>query len=259
MDAEEVAARRRAALRAQLLTLPPAGTPAYWHRLETPLAAEALPLEVLVQCVRERWEADRRMEAQRVFTLILGRIQRQVGAWGAKVASQSAAAHRHQARADLVQECYLELWRALTIGDIAYWAESFGAALVSLQSHTAHACMERWAYWTRSRVTHPTRVPARALESLDVPHADETTVSLAERREDPNAARAFDLVEYAHVHRLVRALSPARRAVLYARYWEGQTQQEIATALGIGTRAVRWREQQALDQLREWLLREEDA
>jgi RNA polymerase sigma factor (sigma-70 family) len=151
---------------------------------------------------------------------------------------------------DLAQECFTALWRALTTGDVSMWALAFRAKMVSLQSHTAHACMERWGFWTRPGVVRPTRVPADVLESLEMPSDDGATSSLADQIEDPDAWRAFDRAEYAELVALLRTLDPGKRAVVYGRYWQGLSQQEIAESLGVGTRTVRWREQRALKDLR---------
>lgn len=252
-------AQRAADFLAVYRTLPPAGSPSYWWRLDNTTAEAVLPLEVLASCLRERYDTGHLADAHRVFVLVVGRIQRQVAAWSATVASLSAAGAGQLVQDDLAQECYTALWHALTAVDISLWAVAFRAKLASLQSHTAHACMERWGLWKRSGVARPTRVPAQMVRSLDAPAESGSSLPLADQIEDPHALPRLEQAEYGELRALVQQLDPAKRAVVYARYWQGMSPQEIARSLGVRPRTIRWREQHALSQLRAGLKQEEGS
>jgi RNA polymerase sigma factor (sigma-70 family) len=258
MDPEDLSAWSRrldALLGAQFDSLPAAGTPGYWRRLQPVAGEAALPLEVLARCLRERYTAGYSTEAHRIFRVLLGRVQRQVGEWSATVASHSAAARRQHVQDDLAQECYLGLWQSLTAGDFTMWGVAFRAKMASLQSHTAHQYMERSGFWTRPGVSRPTHVPADVQQSLEAP-GDGSVLPLSDQLVDADAGHAFDHVEYSDLIALMRRLSAPKRIVVYWRFWQGRSQEEIAKELRIAPRTVRDREKRALGELRSQLQRE---
>jgi RNA polymerase sigma factor (sigma-70 family) len=228
-------AARRAGLDSQFRALPLAGSAAYWQAV-----AEALPLEVLVRCFRDRRAAGAADDAERVYVAMLGRVQQQVAAWANGI-SRHAPKERAQALAyDLEQECFLALWRELCAQGDTFLAERFVHKLTRIEQHTAHQVMEREGLWQRPGVRKPTRVPGAETERLDTPRHDEESVPVGARLFDAKAEDAFARAELeSDIQTVLDSLTAEDRALVYDRYWDDQPPDEIARRLGVTDRTVR--------------------
>lgn len=255
MDGQDPYATRRQELDAQFRALPAAGSPGYWAALQTQNGAEAVPLEVVGRCLRERHNAGRRDEAERVFAVILGRIQRTVGGWSHHIAKQCRKADAAKVAEDLQQECFTAIWQELTEDTPSFLFEQFSHALKRLEQHTAESVMTREGEWKRRGVNQSTRILSDVLDSIDTAERGgaDTDAASAPLRELPDHAssEAMSLAERAiDVSTALASLDADMRDLLYDVYWRGLTQDEIAQRLHMTDRTVRNRLKRALDQFR---------
>ncbi len=233
-------AARRAELDGQFHTLPPAGSAAYWQAITTDVAAEALPLEVLVRCYRERWTAGARGDTDRIYEAIVGRVQERVGRWAHHIARQAPKSRAETLAGDLEEECYIALWQELRTQDNTFLAENFLHKLTRIEQHTAHQVMETEGLWQRSGVQSPTRVPSAEIERLEPPRRDEESVPIGDRLYDASADDAFERVELENdIEALLDMLASEDRALVYDRYWSDLSTLEVADQLGVTDRTVR--------------------
>lgn len=231
-------ASRRAELDGQFRALPRAGTTAYWRRIE---GTETPPLEVLARCVRERLAAAARTDAQRIFAVIVRRIQAQMGPWVGKVAGAPRSGMRQQLREDLEQECYLRLWEELQGDGPTFLLEHFAHGLGRLQQHVSWDVMQREGEWRRKDVEQPTRVPRGQIDSVVANVEREQEVPLIEQVPHPGADADFDRVELSDLFALVMSLPADQRTIILDRFFFDQPQEATAASLGISTRMVRYR------------------
>lgn len=238
--------------------LPTPGTPAYWQALDG-AEGEALPLEALVRCYREREAAGARDDAERIYTLVMGRSQQPTQVWARKIARYEPAQTRHDLEEDLEQACYFELWRVMADAGQSFILVNFNHMLHCIQEHVAHKVMEQEGHWTRRGVGTPRRVPRQLTDSADqsARDADEQDAA-AIPIPDPNAEEAFEQVERAaDMDALLAALSPEQLALLRDLIWRGLSQDEVADKLGVTDRTVRNRLKSILVYLRGLLAGEE--
>lgn len=191
---EERYAARRAAFERLFQELPPAGTAAYWQRIEQAPKEAALPLEVLARCLRERWSAGAHQHAKRIFECMLRRIQSRTTAWAWSIARQCHI-DQHQMQQDLQQACHTELWEELIDDGPTFLLENFLHALDRIQRHVAHASMEQAGEWKRTGVKTPTRIPPQITGSLFEQVDPEEELTREEILGDPNTQKAFDQAE----------------------------------------------------------------
>jgi RNA polymerase sigma factor (sigma-70 family) len=245
-------AARRAELDERFHALPPVGTEGYWRHIEQAPAEEALPLEVLTRCIRERVAAGQHGDAQRIFAAIMGRIQQRTAIWAWRIASQARGGMAHELKDELQQECYLKLWQELTDEGPTFLMENALHALTRIEQHVAHDVMERAGEWQRPGVDRPNRVPRSDMESAD---------ALAEREEDgrkvpleisdTTAGDAFERVEWASdLLDALRELSAEMRSLIYDSFVRELTQEDIARKWNVTDRTVRNRLKQSLEHLR---------
>lgn len=243
-------AARRAALEEQYRALPPAGSGAYWQRIEEPDPAQRLPLEVLARCFRERKTAGFIEHADRVFITIMERIRPRIQKWTARIATQAKLGTKPQLREDLEQECHMRLWRELADDGPTFLLESFTHKLDRICDHAAHAVMEKAGEWTRRDVEHPTRVPASMRTSLDAIPQSADSPPLADLLPDHHTANEFDWVEWNDLFSKIDQLPQEARAIIHGLFYHEQTQQEIAQELGVSDRTIRNRLKAILEDLR---------
>lgn len=235
---DDAYAARRADLDAQFRALPPAGTGAYWSRIEDTAQATALPLEVLARCLRERHVSSKVEDAHRIFDVVIKRIQGRTQAWARHIAYTGSGTMRQQIAEELEQECDVALWQELVEEGPTFLLEQFAFGLTRLQQHVAHSVMQQAGEWTRPGVTTPTRVPRGQTDSIDVAPRSVDEVPLAEKVTDPAADQAFERAELSDLLELVARLAPEARALLYDRFWRGLTQEEIAAQAHVTSKTI---------------------
>lgn len=254
-------AKRRAELDRQFRALPLAGSAAYWQATEAEDAAAALPLEVLVRCFRERWAAGASADAKRIYAAMLGRVQNRVAIWAQSIARHAPRERANELADDLEQECFFALWRELCADGDTFLAERFVHKLTRIEQHSAHQVMEREGLWRRGGVVKPTRIPSAETERLEVPPHGEESVPAGARLYDSKAEDAFARADLeSDIQAALDTLSAEDRALVYDRYWNDQTQDQIATSLGVTDKTVRNRLARIYAELRRLLgTPEEDA
>lgn len=245
-------AERRGHLERTFTSLPPAGSQAYWDALAAPSAdGQGMPLEVLARCWRKWTVAYRAPEAERIFAIMMSRVDRRLDGWANKIAGQATGSRASGLAEELKQECLLKLWQDLKSAH-DFLEENFLASLRRIQQKVANSVMEREGYWMRKGVKEPTRVPAALIDSLSQPpsggevepaEAAGEHRALGERIPAPATDAAFALAEaFADLPAMMRQLSPELRATLLARIKsvaDGRTQREIASDLGVTDRTLR--------------------
>jgi RNA polymerase sigma factor (sigma-70 family) len=258
-EQDEFFTARQAAFEQQFQTLPAIGSEAYWQRIEGAPAAEAMPVEVLCHCLRERWRAGARQDVGRVFAVIVDRLQIPVQAWARRIATQGHESKKLELEDDLEQECYEALWKELSDQEDTFLLVHFWSAVNRLEQHVAHAFMEREGLWKRNSVVQPKRIQRKQLDSLEAQRSAEAASSLAEGIADPTALDHFEQIEsMLDLLSLLEKLEPKMRTTIYSRFVAGQTPQEIAAALHLTDRAVNHRIEKALKQLAQLLSHREE-
>lgn len=256
---DDAHAARRADLDGQFHALPLAGSEGYWRRIEPAQGEEALPLEVLTRCVRERLASGHHADAQRIFTAFMGRIQKRTAIWAWRIARQVHSGMTQQIKEDLEQECYLKLWHVLTDEEPTFLVENANHALTRIEQHVAHDAMEKAGVWKRPGVDTPNRVPQSNIDSADATAERKGD----ERKAHPELSDDTSGGDYARVELAsdlldaLRELSAERRGIFYDTYVRELTQEQIARKWNVTDRTVRNRLKQILEHLRERLGGEE--
>lgn len=236
---DDAYAIRRAELDGQFRALPPVGTAEYWHSIEGEVAGQALPTEVLVRCFRIRYASGAVPDAERIFNVILRRVQSPVQRWAWAIASQARSGMKPQLQEDLEQECYMKLWEELADDGPTFLLEHFAFAFGRLRRHVAHDVMERLGEWQRPGVERPQRIPRDQTDSLGAEPEGEDEVPLVEQLADASAQDAFGRAELSDLLALVMPLPADKRIIILNRFWSSQSQEETAMKLGISDRMVR--------------------
>ena len=153
-------------------------------------------------------------------------------------------------REDLCQEAYFALVAAVE----AYNPES-GLKLSSFLKYPVRNVVNK-AIGLRTERTR--RDPAVGAVSMDAPLTEDGDTSLLEMIRDPDSSAPFESVEERDYREHLRRdleesladLSARESQVIRARYYEGQTLEEIGAQEGCGKERIRQIEEQALNRLR---------
>lgn len=239
---DEEDARRYAEERAEherrFQALPPAGSMAYWERLED--AQHPLPLEVLTRCLRERYFAGAEDDADRVMERLVRSVQKQVGFWSRGIAEHSRAAKHQGIADDLAQECYRALWEDLIDEDDHFFQTHFISALTRLEQHVAHQVMTQAGEWTRQGTKKSSRVPVKERDSINAPRTDDDGHPLDLDLADTSSADDFERLEaQVIVADLLNQCDEQERRLVDAIFFRGITQKEAAAELGTTDRTIR--------------------
>lgn len=257
-EQDEFYAVRRAAFEQQFLELPVAGSALYWSKIEQTAEGEALPLEVLSRCLRERLRSGKDQDARRIFRVILLAAQPQVQYLATRYVRQSPGGEAMRLNEDIEAESYLALWKELSSDRQTYLLEHFHHALKRIVQHAAHAILEKEGFWQAPGVKQPTRVPRGQRESIDATTNREDLDAHEYPLADPGQIPLEDREMLLDLQTAVQQLEPAARQLLYWYFYCGYTQQEIADKLGVSDRAVRYRIENLVKTLRKYLGGEEE-
>jgi RNA polymerase sigma factor (sigma-70 family) len=239
-EQEEYYAARRVAFEQQFQTLPTPGTADYWQRIEQVPKEMALPLEVLGRCLRERLSTGTRPDAERIFGVIVLRIQSTVQFWANTFASKSQGGQGLGIAEDLESESYLALWQELASSKRTFLFVNFHHALKRIIQHAAHAFMEQEGFWTRAGVEHPTRIQRSQAVSLEASKGNDPNSSLADTLPDPLSQFSPGERELRiDLEGLLAQLDPRSRLIILAAFIGGYTQKEIAAWLNTTDRTIR--------------------
>lgn len=257
-EQEDYYAARRAEFERQFQALPPAGTAAYWQRIEAP-PETALPPEALGRCLRERLSAEAKADALRIFDALFPQTQTTIQYWASKLVGKSRAGPGSKLAEDVESESYEALWRELASGKPTFLLENFRHALRRIAQHAAHSVLEREGLWKRPGVEHPTRIQQNDVDSLEAARDNDFDATLADTLADPQSQ--FPPGERETLIDLETSLSQldeTSRSIVIRYFYGGYTQQEIADWLGTTDRTVRNRIDKIIRYLRAYLGGEEE-
>jgi RNA polymerase sigma factor (sigma-70 family) len=241
----ESLARER--LAAELVAVPPIGSPALRTRLRDAQGSAAIASGALVALLRAAVRAHDASLVEELFIALLHRLEDPNTRWAVCVVAQTPAARsmRQSIREDLKQELTLHLWQRLARESDPAWELYFGRALAFAQRRVARSYMRRNGYWPAS--AQPEALPALLLSRLARYTGDD------EAPANDLMAASDDLLsvaDLADLRALVLRLPYRERSAVVVRFWLGAREHEIAHALGVTTRTVRNALRRAYTQLR---------
>jgi len=256
-------------------SLPAYGSIAFQQAIEEPDRQKAIPLEVLVTCVRLAVAYGDIAARNRIVEVILRRTQVENEYWTYSVLKyvRVSADERAMLADDLYADLCECLIRALLDPDRLFWEKNFQHCLRFERQHVYSAFMRREGRERLNAGSHlspkvveepnsveaddntvvPRRIPRRLMYSLDAPLSLVDDESLELLIEDERAQEAFQAIERENVPRLLQRLPQKLKAVVWLIFWEGRTEKDTAQVLGITDRTVRNRLREALKLLRDTL------
>lgn len=234
---------------AQLYTaLPSYGSTSYWSRVEESDMHRALPLEVIVKCIRAAVVRGDSVGRKRTFEILFRRIATSNEHWANKVLKARHFATGEQAV--FVNDLYADLcecvMRAIIDPNQMFWEENFLHCLSFERRHVYKTFMKQEGHWMYSREKKGDRVPRRLIASIDRPQHRSGAEPPVPLLEDEMARKALLAVEHSDIPRLIVSLPDGLKAVVLLIFWEDKTERETAKLLGITDRTVRNRLKRAL-------------
>jgi RNA polymerase sigma factor (sigma-70 family) len=244
--------RARLRLAREIAALPRWGTPALWTRLLAHDPQASVSSGALVSYLRLAVQRSETQAMRELFILLLGRIERVNRQWALRAIARTPSLRGElaaSARDDLLQDLTLHLWREIALEGDESWEIFFTRALGFAQRHVATAFMERNGYWVASDTQRPSRGTAIPFSRLTARYdADERGGN-----EWPQLVAPEDgmvAAELADLRALVERLPRRQRDIIIMRYWLDAQENDIATSLGVSTRAVRGALRRAYAKLR---------
>lgn len=246
--------RRRAFIAAQFQALPSYGSAEFWSRIEEPQLKLALPLEVLVMCIRIAIMREDDTGKNRIFEMVFRRTQGANEYWSRQVlsrmhlTSEERSMYAHDLYADLCERVI----RAIHDSKRLFWEENFQHCLCFERKHVYQAFMTREGRWYNQGANESgtRRIPRSLIGSLDQPvqHANDETWEM--EIVDVQAQQALLAVEERDLPLVILNLPEKLKPVIWLMFWEGRTEKSVAHILGVSDRTVRNRLQKALSLLR---------
>lgn len=230
------------------------GSGAFWRWLDNLAVYSNLALEKLVGYVRQAVEAGDDTGRNRLVEVIIWRTQAMNQTWAyfalrhSPIRVQDLDGQAWDLYADL---CEL-LVRSLINPQKIFWEENFLHCLRFERQHAYRAFMIREGYWQHSPAWRCKRVPRVLLASLDQPCQSEASSEPLEEwyLEDDQARRELLQVEQTELLYRILRYPVKLRSVLLLIFWEGRTEKEAASILGVTDRTIRNRLREALQLLR---------
>ena len=250
--------QRRAHLTHLFASLPSYGSSAYWQALEETDASLALPLEVLVKCIRASVALQDTMSQKHTFEILFRRIATTNIRWANNVlrASHLSLSEQSQLAHDLYADICECVIRAVLNPTRPFWEENFAHCLTYERKHIYYIFMQREKRWQaqRNRTSTPILCPSfhssHELDQFGQPMQRHTEIPLIE---DEVARQALLAVEQNDIPALVIDLPAKLKAVILLIFWEDKTEKDTANLLGITDRTVRNRLKRALQLLHQQL------
>jgi hypothetical protein len=251
---EQDLVKRRALIARQFLTLPPYGSMEFWQHIEEPQSKQALPLEVLVKCVRVAIRRGDDAGKKHILEIIFRRTQVANEYWSKQILLKLrlTSEEHYMCAHDLYADLSERLIRAVYDMKRQFWEENFQHCLSFERKHAYQAFMTREGRWyqdeTDSSVSR--RIPRSRMGSLDHPVWYANGEALEMEIVDEQAQLSLLAVEHQDIPLLVLDLPEKLKSVIWLMFWEGRTEKNVACILGISDRTVRNRLQKALCILR---------
>jgi hypothetical protein len=222
----------------------------FWQALES----TAVPLEVLVRCLRRVIAPDDDASRRRILEIIISRTQRSNERWASLILKPlSMTTDEYIARiCDLCADLYECIIRAVLDPQRLFWEENFLHCLYFERKHVYSSFMRREGLWY-DKWKSGERVPRALITRLDQPGywaEGQRGYSGSIDIEDDHAQIALRSVELSDLLQVVQRLPETLRIVILSIFWEGRTEKDTAWLLGVTDRTVRNRLRRALQLLR---------
>ena len=257
---EQAFAQRRTHLAQLFATLPSYGSPAYWYKLEESDMHLALPLEVLVKCIRLSVLCRDRAGQKRTFEIVFRRIAASNIGWVQNVLRTSHFSVNEQAL--LMHDLYADICeciiRAVIDPTRLFWEENFSHCLNYERKHVYQTFMRREGRWHNDGNPASKHVSYQSSRSIDQSEQVRKRKVRIPVIEDEVARQALLAVEQSDIPALVIGLPAKLKAVVLLIFWEDRTEKDTANILGITDRTVRNRLKRALLLLHQKLEQERD-
>lgn len=264
-DAAEFVKRRKKFIHLHN-ALPEYGSLAYWHTIEAEDVNDiiavtgvqsALPLEVLVLCLRTAIARGDVEGRNRIMTQIIGRTRKYNEYWARNALNtlRIPASERQEVVRDLFADLYERVLRALIDPERTFWEENFQHSLRFERMHVFRALLMREGWWKQQSE----RIPRNLLHSLDTAVRSPDGEGHETAIEDEQAQKDLLAIELSDMPLLLLRLPKYLQPVLILLFWEGRTEKEVASILRITDRTVRHRLQHALRLLRAELATEREG
>lgn len=246
---QEMALAHHQAHLAQLYTaLPSYGSTSYWSRVEESDMHRALPLEVIVKCIRASVVYGDIAGRKRTFEILFRRIATSNEQWANNVLQARQFATGEQAV--FVNDLYADIcecvMRAIIDTNRLFWEENFLHCLSFERRHAYKAFMRQEGQWMYSHEKKGDRVPRRLFASIDQLEQRTGVKPTMPLLEDEMARKALLAVEHSDIPRLITNLPDRLKVVVLLIFWEDRTEKDTAKLLGITDRTVRNRLKHAL-------------
>lgn len=246
--------KRRAFIATQFQALPTYGLAEFWSCIEESQLKLALPLEVLVKCVRVAIIRKDSAGKNRIFEMIFRRTQGANEYWSRQVLSKThlTSEERSMCAHDLYADLCERVIRAIQDSRRLFWEENFQHCLCFERKHVYQAFMTREGRWYNQDANESgtRRIPRSLIGSLDQPVQHANGETWETEIVDVHAQQALLSVEQHDLPLLILNLPEKLKPVIWLMFWEGRTEKNIAHILGVSDRTVRNRLQKALSLLR---------
>jgi RNA polymerase sigma factor (sigma-70 family) len=246
--------RRRAALATAFQALPTYGSAEFWSLVEESQLKLALPLEILVKCVRVAIAQEDSASRNRIIEMIFRRTQQANDYWSRQVLNRVhlTSEQRCMFAYDLYADLCERVIRALMDSKRLFWEENFQHCLYYERKHVYQAFMTREGRWCNQHANDAVtrRVPQSLIWSLDQPVQHANGESWEMDIEDEKAQQALLSVEQPGLPLLILNLPEKLKPVIWLIFLEGKTEKHVANLLGVSDRTVRNRLHKALNLLR---------
>jgi Sigma-70, region 4 len=241
-------ARHRMHLAQLYTTLPTYGSVAYWRSVEETDMHRALPLEVIVKCIRASIGRGDIVGRKRTFEILFRRIATSNEHWANNVlkARHFATGEQVVFVYDLYADICEGVMRAVIDPNRLFWEENFLHCLRFERRHVYETFMQQEGRWIYSREKKGDRVPRRLIASIDQPEKRPDADPSVSLLEDEMARKALLAVEHSDLPRLIVSLPDKLKAVVLLIFWEDRTEKDTARLLCITDRTVRYRLKRAL-------------
>ena len=256
----EALARRRNYLAQRYADLPRYDSSAYWRIVEELDRRVALPLEVIVKCLRLAIAYGDDAGRKRTLEILFQRIAFSNEHWAYHVLRMAQVSATDQAL--LVHDLYADICegviRAVMDPTRLFWEENFLHCLSFERKHVYHAFERREGRWYSFRNRPSESMPRYMTEHIDQPEQFDRKRVLLTIVEDEVARKALLGVEQSDLPALILGLPDKLKVVVWLIFWEDRTEKDVARILGITDRTVRNRLKHALQLLQRKLEPERD-
>jgi RNA polymerase sigma factor (sigma-70 family) len=219
-----------------------------------------LSFGALAHAIRVAARAGQMDDARERFVLLLRRTDGLNRRWVAQTLRSLPVTptQRHEHAQDLAQELTLLLWDQIALRDDEAWELFFQRALAFAQSHVAVTYTRREGLRADPRARQPERGLAIVFSRISN-EADDKCDTGAIAGAHLTEIESFTRAELADLRSLVERLPRRERLAVVMRFWQQASEAEIAQALGVTTRAVRYTLARGYRRLGAWYAGEQET